>query len=164
MYLKKPENVAIGIQTTDTSVPYIPFFNGLGGANAPVTANYTIDDSNEVTRVKLLSANSEYEQHMNIPMQSHGMHTVNLWLTVTINEQSYDSSKISYEVPFVENTNETPIIWIKDEIGTVTNYEPAVIQYMVYSTVSAQQGSKIEVSLYRDNELLNTEEVTYTGA
>ena len=57
-----------------------------------------------------------------------------------------------------------PILWTKNELGTITNYEPAVIQYMAYSTVAQRQGSLMEVSLYHNNDLLNTEEVSYTGS
>lgn len=164
IYLVKPQNVAVSIARTDTSVRYIPYFEGLGDAQtSPVKINYSIDNDDTVVSASLVSGNSKFEQYVNIPMQSHGMHTIHLWLTVTINAQDYRSTEITYEVPFVEANNDKSIIWIKDELGTITNYEPAVVQYMVYNSTAAEQGSAIEISLYHKNELLSTEAVTYTA-
>ena len=76
MYLEKPSNIVMGIAETDTSVPYIPYFDGLGGQSAPVRTHYSIDGAEASTTVRLTTANSGYEQHLDIPMQPHGMHTI----------------------------------------------------------------------------------------
>lgn len=161
MYIEKPADIKMGIKQTDPALPYIPYFEGLGGESAPVRINYSIDGAESSNSERLVSGNSRHQQEISIPMQSHGMHTIRLWLSVIINDQEYRSAEVAYEVPFVEAGNEMPIIWIKNELGTITNYEPAVIQYMVYDSIAESQGSKVEVSLYRNNDLLNTEEVQY---
>lgn len=163
MYIEKPADITMDIKQTDPALPYIPYFEGLGGASAPVKVNYSIDGAEAGASVTLSSANSKHLQQLDIPMQPHGMHTIRLWLSTVINDQEYRSSEIAYEVPFVEAGNEMPIIWVKNELGTITNYEPAVIQYMVYSAVAEAEGSAVEVSLYRNNDLLNTEEHHYSS-
>jgi len=137
----------------------------LGGENSRVRINAALDGSDEIYKSEqLVSANSRYPRDIEIDHQDHGMHTVELWLSVMINDEEYRSSSIVYEVPFIDAGNESPIIWIKNELGTIINYEPAVLQYMVYSSVAEQQGTTTEVSLYRGSELLNSEEVTYNGS
>ncbi len=163
MYIEKPADITMDIKQTDPALPYIPYFEGLGGANAPVKIHYSVDGAESSETETLPSSYSRHAHELNIPMQPHGMHTIRLWLTTTINDQEYKSSEIAYEVPFVEAGNEMPIIWIKNELGTITNYEPAVVQYMVYSAVAEAQGATVEVSLYHNNDLLNTEERRYVS-
>ena len=165
MYLEKPSDIMIGIQTGAASLPYLPHFTNLGTTENPVRIRYAIDGSDPVDNgTPLVAANNEHKQYINIPRQEHGMHVVELWLSVVINAIEYHSSRVSYEVPWVDTQNDTPIIWTRNELGTIVNYEPAVIEYMVYSSVAARQGSFIEVSLYHGNDLLNTEEVEYDSA
>ena len=164
MYLEKPEGFTLGIQEGITQLAYMPYFAGLGTAQTPVHINYQIDGELPVDGGALVTGNSEHRQYINIPQQEHGMHTVKLWLTATINAKDYSSEPVQYEVPWVDINNETPIIWTNNELGTVTQYEPAVVQYMVYSSVAAREGSPIEVSLYKRGVLLSTEEVNYSSS
>lgn len=164
MYLEKPEGFTLGIQEGITQLAYMPYFAGLGTAQTPIHINYQIDGEIPVDGGALVTGNSEHRQYINIPQQEHGMHTVKLWLTATINAKDYSSEPVQYEVPWVDINNETPIIWTNNELGTVTQYEPAVVQYMVYSSVAAREGSPIEVSLYKRGVLLSTEEVNYSSS
>ena len=91
------------------------------------------------------------------------MHVIGLYLSVTINSKEYTSNTIYYEVPFVEAENEDPIVWIQEELGTVIQYEPAVIKYMVYSPIAANTGADIEVQFLQDGVLFDTAEITYNN-
>ena len=164
MYLEKPETFMLGIQEGITQLAYVPYFTGLGTAQTPVQIMYQIDAEQPVAGGTLVPGNNKYRQYINIPQQSHGMHTVKLWLAATINAQEYSSEPVQYEVPWVEANNDEPIIWVNNELDTITQYEPAVVEYMVYSAVAAREGSPIEVSLYKRGVLLNTEEVTYDSS
>ena len=163
MYLEKPANVLMPIQQGQASLGVIPYFTGLGTTENPVRIFYSIDDGEATIGKELIAANDQAKQLINIPRQEHGMHTIDLWLSVVINATEYDSDIVTYEVPWIDNTNEMPVIWLKNELGTIVNYEEAVIEYMVYDTVAARQGSAIEVSLYHGTDLLNTEQVTYNA-
>ena len=158
IYLTKT-NTVVGVAETDTAVDYIPYFTGLGDINHPVKINYSIDGGDVAYSQTLNIRNDKNAQSVPVPMQPHGMHTIRLWLSVTINGKEYVSTVLPYEIPFAESGNDTPILWVKDELGTITNYEPAVVQYRVYSETARMQGSNMEVSLYRNNDLLNVEEI-----
>ena len=162
MYLEKP-NLMIGIQRGAAQLAYMPHFTNLGTSQYPVHINYALDGEDKVDGGALETANDEHRQYINIPQQSHGMHTVDLWLSVIINAVEYNSDRVTYEVPWVDSSDNTPIIWTRQDLGTIINYEPAVLEYMVYSGTAASEGSAIEVSLYRGSDLLNTEEVTYSS-
>ena len=164
MYLEKPSDFMIGIQTGAAQLSYMPHFTNLGTTEYPVRIKYALDGGDAADNgTALVAANNEHKQYINIPKQDHGMHTVDLWLSVIINAVEYNSDRVTYEVPWVDINDETPIIWTRKEIGTVINYESAILEYMVYSSVAAQEGSSIEVSLYHGNDLLNTEEVVYSA-
>lgn len=164
MYLEKPSDFMIGIQTGAAQLSYMPHFTNLGTVDNPVRIRYALDGGDAADNgVALAAANNEHKQYINIPQQNHGMHTVDLWLSVVINAVEYNSEKVTFEVPWVDMNDETPIIWTKEDIGTVINYESAVLKYMVYSTVADREGSAIEISLYRGSDLLNTEEVVYNS-
>ena len=102
MYLEKPETFMLGIQEGITQLAYVPYFTGLGTAQTPVQIMYQVDAEQPVVGGTLVTGNNKYRQYINIPQQSHGMHTVKLWLTATINAQEYSSESIQYEVPWVE--------------------------------------------------------------
>ena len=103
------------------------------------------------------------KKYITVPHQGHGVYLVNIWLNVEINGQEYTSNTISYEVPFAIDENEDPIIWIKDELGSITKYEPAVVQYMVYSSVAARTGSSVELQFLQDGVLFDSAEVEYNS-
>ena len=165
MYLEKPNDFMIGIQTGSAQLSYMPHFTNLGTTENPVRVKYALDGGDAADNGEaLVAAKNEHKQYINIPQQAHGMHTVDLWLSVVINAVEYDSDKVTFEVPWVDASDDTPIIWTKEDIGTVINYESATLQYMVYSSIAAREGSAIEVSLYHGNDLLNTEEVMYSSS
>ena len=164
MHIEKPSTYMIGVQAASAQLSYMPFFTGLGTTENPVSINYSIDNGNIVQASALVAGNDKHTQYINIPKQSHGMHNVQLLLAVTINGKEYTSDPVEYEVPWIDEDNDSVIIWTKNDLGTIVNYEQAIVQYMVYSAVAAREGSPIEVSLYKQGVLLNTEEVYYDSS
>ena len=102
MYLEKPETFMLGIQEGITQLAYVPYFTGLGTAQTPVQVMYQVDGEAPVAGGALVPGNNKYRHYINIPQQSHGMHTVKLWLNATINAREYESEPIQFEVPWVE--------------------------------------------------------------
>lgn len=162
MYLEKPTDVGmIGIQSTAARLSYNPYFTGLWTATNPVKIYYTIDGGEGILSKALVEGNDQNKQYIDIPHQPHGTHIIGLYLGVNINNKEYTSESIYYEVPFVDNGNEDPIIWTQEDLGTIVQYEPAVVKYMVYSSVAATTGANIEVQFLQDGVLFDTAEITY---
>lgn len=162
MYLEKPADAGmIGIQTSSAQLSYNPYFTGLWTYQHPVQIYYTVDGGEGILSKSLAEGNDKNKQYIDIPHQSHGMHVIGLYLSVNINNKDYTSESIYYEVPFVDSNNEDPIIWTQEDLGTIVQYEPAVVKYMVYSSVAASTGSSIEVQFLQDGVLFDTAEITY---
>lgn len=160
---KHSESSFIGVQTGDVSLAYIPYFRGLGTETEPVKLFYSIDDGTPVKEKNLKTSDAEGRVYATIPHQSHGNHKIKLWLGVTMNGLDFTSEAITYEVPFVDTGNTSPIIWIKEDLGTVVQYEEAIIQYMIYSPTDNAAGRSVEVQFLKDGVIFNTEEVKYSG-
>ncbi len=164
MYLEKPTDInMIPIQLGAATLSYDPYFTGLWTQRNPVKIYYNIDDGDGILYKALQEANDKNRQYIDIPHQSHGTHTIGLWLSVVINSQEFTSEKIYYEVPFVDSGNEDPIIWIQEELDTIVQYEPAVIKYMVYSSVAATTGSIIPVQFLQNGVLFDEAEISYNS-
>lgn len=162
MAIEKPTNInMIGIQTGSVRLSYIPYFTGLWTTRNPVKIYYNIDGNDGIFKDNLAEGNDKNRQYIEIPHQAHGTHIIGLWLGLTINNKEYTTDPIYYEVPFVDSGNEDAIIWIQDELKTVVQYEPAVINYMVYNSIAAATGANIEVQFLQDGVLFDSVEITY---
>ena len=164
MYLTKASETndgVIGVQTGNAILGYRPFFAGLGTNQEPVKTYYSIDNGDSVFGAALNNGDNQQIKYLTIPHQQHGVHLVKTWLSVIINGVEYTSESITYEVPFVDMSNDDPIIWIKEELGTIIQYEPAVVKYLVYSKNAATYGSNIEVQFLQEGALYDSAEIKY---
>ena len=162
MHLERhSESNFIGVQSGDAGLAYIPYFKGLGTDRDPVKLYYSIDGGAAIVEKNLKSSDAEGRVYATIPHQAHGNHQVKLWLGVTMNGVDFTSEAITYEVPFIDAGNTSPIIWVKEELGTVVQYEEAVVQYMIYSPTDNAAGRAIEVQFLKDGVVFNSEEVRY---
>lgn len=157
------ESNFIGVQTGDASLAYIPYFRGLGTETEPVKLFYSVDDGTPVLEKRLKSSDAEGRVYATIPHQAHGNHRIKLWLGVTMNGIDFTSEAVIYEVPFVDAGNTSPIIWVKEDLGTIVQYEEAVVQYMIYSPNDNAAGRSVEVQFLKDGVIFNSEEVKYSS-
>ena len=157
---KYRENAFIGVTTHDSVaglvLEYIPYGTGL-------TCNLHVSiDNNEIDIEKVLTpANMGSRQSVAIPEQSHGMHTVALWLGTELNNEELYSEKIEFEAAWSDGTSTVPIIWFGDYSDTIVQYENAVIPYMVYNPVTESNGLKTTVNFKKNNVIISTQEVQY---
>lgn len=85
-----------------------------------------------------------------IPKQEPGVHIIKLYMTTTVGESSYETKPIIYQVAWVDDTLENPLIWFGDYETSIINYNRVRIPYMIYDP-QAQQGQESEIQLYHDN-------------
>jgi len=89
MYIEKPADITMNINNANlgVSLPYIGSYEGLGGTNAPIRIHYSIDGAESSTVSTLPAAWSQHQHDLVIDdVMSHGMHTIRVWLSVTIND------------------------------------------------------------------------------
>ena len=94
-------------------------------------------------------------QSVQIPMQSHGAHVVERWLTAYIDANAQEPEETAHEfheMIFIELGNTTPVIAIQRQPFTMNQYDTVRIPFVVYDPTSIQT----DVTLLIDNEEIGT--------
>lgn len=94
------------------------------------TMHFLVDGKEVGTEI--VSA-SNREQTYNIPAQSHGSHTIEVYFTGSVDGQPVESNHLQYDVICYVEGNNTPIITTTFKADTIKQYGTAVIQYIVYT-------------------------------
>ena len=157
---KFQQNAFIGVTTQNDVaglvLEYVPYGTGL-----TCTLHASVDNAEIDVNKTILPQNMGSRQSVAIPMQSHGMHTVALWMGTELNDEELLSDKIEFEAAWVDNESTVPIIWFGDYSDTVIQYENAVIPYMVYNPTTEGSGLKTTVNFKKNNVVVSTQEVQY---
>lgn len=90
--------------------------------------------------------------NMMIPAQTHGAHSLKIWLEATVNNEVIKSGELYYEFIYIEPLNNDPIVVSNFNTQTIQQWSTAAIPFTVYSPNSVTS----EVKLYGNNELLTT--------
>ena len=140
MYLTSTFDDSV-IKTSNTIITVTVF----GDLNK--TLHWIIDGKDKFKRENITLFN--YDLDINIPMQSHGSHTVEIYLTATVNGKEITSPSVNFDIMFAEAGNTTPIIRAVPQTEVRQQYTTIPIEYSVYqsSTVS----SNIELKAISEN-------------
>ena len=96
------------------------------------------------------------EQTYNIPAQSHGSHTFDVYFTAEIESQPVESNHLFYDLITYEDGNTAPIISVPLDVVSVVQYSTVAIPYIVYtpsiitSTVALKDGTNTVATLTVD--------------
>ena len=157
---KYKENSFVGITTENTvgglTLDYVPY-----GAGLTCYLHASVDNTEININQVLTNQNMGSRQTVAIPMQSHGMHTIRLWLSTELNNDELTSNTIEFEAAFIDTESTVPVIWTGDYSDTVLQYENAIIPYMVYNPTTEGQGLKTTVTFKKNNVAVTSQEVQY---
>ena len=143
----------------ELSLRYKPYGTGLSSAKLHVSIdNVEISDLARDLTASELGGNSI---SVSIPNQSHGIHTVGLWLSTEIGGMELNSTPITYEAAWIAQGEEVPVIWTGDVPSTVIQYENAIIPYMVYDPKAGATATT--VNFYRNGVKVGENEITYSA-
>jgi len=97
MHLEKPAGsgyikAVLESDVGGLNLSYIPY-----GNNLTLALHAAVDNNEFPTGVTLTNQNMGSRQTLSIPDQSHGMHTVDLWVSTEINGTTLESDRVSYE-------------------------------------------------------------------
>lgn len=95
------------------------------------TLHWIIDGENEFKRENISLFN--YDLDIPIPMQSHGNHTVEVYLTATVNGKDITSPSVNFDIMFAEEGNTKPIIRAVPQTEVRQQYTVIPIEYSVYN-------------------------------
>lgn len=126
-------SIALSISATidDTAIntgPLVFRYTPIGN-NIEKTIHFKLDDREIAT--SLVTA-SNRQQTQTIPAQSHGSHKLVVYATADVNGVAVTSNVLEYDVIWIEEGNETPIIACSFT-GEATQYSTISIPYIVYS-------------------------------
>ena len=140
MYLTSTYDDSV-VKTSNTIITVTVF----GDLNK--TLHWIIDGKDKFKRENITLFN--YDLDINIPMQSHGSHTVEIYLTATVNGKEITSPSVNFDIMFAEAGNTAPIIRAVPQTEVRQQYTTIPIEYSVYqsSTVS----SNIELKAISEN-------------
>ena len=93
-----------------------------------------------------------------IPAQSHGAHTLEVYLTATIQDIALKSERLKYSVICIEEGNDTPIIACNMERVEMNQYESVTIPFVVYDPLN----NPADITLRVNNSVVATRQVDRT--
>lgn len=125
-------------QSGSFNYPFIPY------GSVSKTVHFLIDGVTEFTQVTTASGRQLSQA---IPAQTHGAHTLKVWITANVAGNVITSSSLFYDIMWVVQGNSTPIITINYAKETVAQYSTEPITYMVYNPASPYA----EVDIYLNN-------------
>ena len=118
------------------------------GNNIEKTIHFEIDGEEIATSIVTAS---NRQQTQTIPAQSHGAHRLKVYATAEVDGVDVTSNVLEYDVIWVEEGNDTPIIACSFS-GTTMQYSTVSIPYIVYSPSSLTSS----VVLYVDGVEVST--------
>jgi len=129
--------VALSLTSTfDYKVPYtgsIPFrFTPVGAITK--TVHFVIDN---VEVGNLVTDVSNRQITYNLPQQTHGSHTLRVYMTAEVSGVTVTSNSLFFALICVVAGNNTPIIASSFQDGTYGQYEVANIEYIVYDPIAS---------------------------
>lgn len=159
-----PANDAAGKLT----LSYIPY----GDAGITEKLHVYIDDvEDESAQVVISSSNFNKSittaisrsQLTNLGFSVHGVHTIELAVSTTIQNKTIYSDRISFQGAWADSEATTPIIWLGEYDKTIIQYENSYVQFMVYDPVNFASGLSSTVYFYLNGSEVNQMDVIYSS-
>ena len=94
----------------------------------------------------IVSSRSSVTQTLEIPMQTHGAHSVERWLTATIGGVSRSTAHQKHDMIFAVTGNDTPIVAISMLDATINQYDTVRIPFVVYDPESLTAEVTIDIN------------------
>lgn len=135
----------------DIAFPYTP----VGAASKTV---HFILDGTEIATPTITT--SGRQQTQTIPAQSHGMHTLEVYLDADVEGENIESNRLYYSLICTEEGNDTPIIATDFRGESAEQYSTITIPYIVYTPGSLT--SEVVLSDGSKNTTLNVDRTKQT--
>lgn len=116
----------------------VPATDGFTFTYVPVgmlmkTVYFFMDGQNIGVSVTSLSAQ---QMSFNVPMQDHGTHVFEVFFVSTVDGNQVESNHLRYEIMFVAEHGNDPIIATSFNKSTVSQYDTVIIPFTVYNPLS----------------------------
>ena len=151
MAIKKSNTLnTASIQTGSATLLY----SLVGSSTIDETLHVAIDGIEDESLQQSVRVTSS-EKSLNISKLSHGTHEIELWVSTEINGVTVSSDSIVYEIAFVDEQENLPVIWVNEYPKTVIQYENFSVEYQVYDPSASGNGNDdyAEISIWKNGSL-----------
>ena len=155
----------LGFSITTVAISIASYFDGTVAHTGIIPFNYTptgavektvhfVVDGNEIGTQTVTA--SGREQTYNIPAQTHGSHTLEVYFTADVEGKPVESNTLYYDLITYVEGNTTPIISVPSKMTSFKQYSTVAIPYIVYtpdlisSTVELKDGVNVVANLTVD--------------
>ena len=138
--------VALTLTSTfDTSIPFTEAINFTytPTGNVTKTVHFILDNVEIGTSTVSVSGR---QQSFTIPQQAHGRHTLRCYFEAEVNGSTVTSNDLYYEMICTTPGNRNVIITSTFRKTTSAQYDPIVIEYMVYDPVAISTATTISIN------------------
>ena len=126
------------IRTTSFPFPYVPF------GSVPKTV-YFVLDGDAAGAESITTSASGRQLTYTVPVQTHGAHSIEVYMTAVINGETVRSESLYYEFAFVTSGGTAPVISTSYHETEVDQFTTVNIPYLVYTPGS--QTSLVDISV-----------------
>lgn len=142
-------------QTGDITFKYTPY-----GVGISKIIHFVVDNVQYSTVTTQLSAKQATEV---ISARTHGVHTIEVYATATLDGEALESNHLKYEVVCLADGNTNPMIAVDFDKTTAVQGEMISIPYTVYDPAALT--SDIELNIYAPNgDLYSSQALTVSRA
>ena len=142
-------------QTGDITFKYTPY-----GIGISKIIHFVVDNVQYSTVTTQLSAKQATEV---ISARTHGVHTIEVYATATLDGEALESNHLKYEVVCLADGNTNPMIAVDFDKTTAVQGEMISIPYTVYDPAALT--SDIELNIYAPNgDLYSSQALTVSRA
>lgn len=136
------------IYSNDINVRYIPY----GAVEKQV--HFILDDTEDI----VTTSETGKQQTYTIPMMPHGVHTLKIYITATINSDEIRSNELNYDIMCVTDNVTTPLIASSYNVTSVTQGELINIPFIVYDPVVME--TEVILTIKKDDDVYFTSSQT----
>lgn len=136
------------IYSNDINVRYIPY----GAVEKQV--HFILDDTEDI----VTTSETGKQQTYTIPMMPHGVHTLKIYITATINSDEIRSNELNYDIMCVTDNVTTPLIASSYNVTSVTQGELINIPFIVYDPVVME--TEVALTIKQDDDVYFTSSQT----
>lgn len=127
------------------------------GRNLTKKLTIQVDPEANGYKIEKEVTSSQQDVSVEIPVQSHGMHTIKAVLSYGEGTTYVETAPLIYEVAWIDAEATEPVIWLDNYPTEIVDHDKLILQYKVFNPANP---AKAETRLYLNQEELPTSPVT----
>lgn len=111
-----------------------------------------------------VSDNSSVSNITGTMLATHGVHSLEAYLTAEIDGKEIQSNSLIYQVAYSAPGQTSPVIWFMQKPNSIEQYQDVVVKYMVYDPTIGSAGTMTIEQLHDGSVITVLEDVQYSAS